>query len=635
MESASAGASAPGYPDSVDSSPRSRGGDSWDEPLSSTAAASSRIRVMCSYGGRILPRPTDKSLCYLGGETRMVVIDRHATLAELSAKLSRDLLGGTPFTLKYQLPNEDLDSLISVSTDEDLENMIDELDRITAAPATSGSGSGSRRSARLRLFLFPSKFDSAPSSAIGSLIDESKSESWFVDALNSAIHSMGMEENPRGSTDSASINCLLGLDDDSSVHSRGGSRQLEPERPILPRPDSSGRLGRHGQEVQSVPGSPMLDKASSFGSTSSAPLSNLPPIPVPSIDRATEHQDDHSSRMNQSPVSATKQRAEEVFKDAGHAPPPRQFPSIPLPVVSASSPVISPTENPNREFSDDDRPDQGDFRKPTQLPTPTQNNDFTRGPASRVMNSNPNSEPKIPYDAGYYVSPPVSELPAYERPSMQPEQLQQQQPHIHIHQQHPQFMPANTHYMHQTATGTVLSMPPYYSIASHSMQQAPQVHSLDPQIPVFYMPVHHATPYNLAAVQPNLTDPNTLPSLGKPSAPVQGVPTRPGIPATAYGTAAIGPASAPSALQPQLVHVAGNQSHPYAGAGYHVVQHPHLSQTPATMANYSYEMPAATGHPQLYHSLAASQPALPRQYQTPSSTVVIHEGVDANTSKSP
>ncbi|OWM82348.1 hypothetical protein CDL15_Pgr001922 [Punica granatum] len=33
-----------------------------------------------------------------------------------------------PFTLKYQLPNEDLDSLITVSTDKDLDNMIDEHD---------------------------------------------------------------------------------------------------------------------------------------------------------------------------------------------------------------------------------------------------------------------------------------------------------------------------------------------------------------------------------------------------------------------------------------------------------------------------------------------------------------------------
>ncbi|OWM84481.1 hypothetical protein CDL15_Pgr000921 [Punica granatum] len=35
-----------------------------------------------------------------------------------------------PFTLKYQLPNEDLNSLITVSADEDLDNMIDDHNRI-------------------------------------------------------------------------------------------------------------------------------------------------------------------------------------------------------------------------------------------------------------------------------------------------------------------------------------------------------------------------------------------------------------------------------------------------------------------------------------------------------------------------
>ena len=41
-----------------------------------------QLCLMCSFGGRIVPRPTDKSLCYLGGETRIVAVDRHASLAE-------------------------------------------------------------------------------------------------------------------------------------------------------------------------------------------------------------------------------------------------------------------------------------------------------------------------------------------------------------------------------------------------------------------------------------------------------------------------------------------------------------------------------------------------------------------------
>ncbi|WOL02827.1 hypothetical protein Cni_G11546 [Canna indica] len=630
---------APGYPDSVDSSPRSRGGDSWDEPFpSSAAAASSRLRVMCSYGGRIVPRPTDKSLCYLGGETRMVVIDRHASLADLSAKLSRDLLGGAPFSIKYQLPNEDLDSLISVATDEDLENMIEELDRISSSPATSGSGGGSTRSARLRLFLFPSNSESAPSSSMGSLVDESKSETWFVDALNSAMGGMGVDNIPRGvSTDSASVNCLLGLEDDS-VHSRVGG-QPETEQLVLPRPDSSGKLGRHGQDVQSVPGSPMLDKASSFGSTSSAPsLSNLPPIPVPTIDRTTDHRitgvDDHFTRMNLTSDSAATQRPDGGFKEANYAPNHQPPPSIPLPTASASSPTISPTENSNRDFPDDDRSDHGGTRKPPQPPKPTQNDVLTADPASRMTFLNPNPDSNIYSDPSYRVPLPVTENPGYVLPSVQPEQLQTQQSHAHLHQQQPQLVQANPHYIHHPATGAVLSSTSYYPMPAHSMQQSAQAHSFDPHIPVFYMPVRHTTPYTF---QPNLADPSSIPSsAGKPAVPVSGLPTKPDLPASMYRTAAAAPP--PASLQPQLIHVAANQAHPYAGTGYHVMQHPHLSQSPATMANYGYEAATAPGHHQMYYSQASSQPALAAQYQMMTTTAVIPQSSapgDLHTSRAP
>ncbi|XP_039141003.1 uncharacterized protein LOC120278117 [Dioscorea cayenensis subsp. rotundata] len=41
------------------------------------------------------------------GEARIVVIvNRHSTLSNLSACLSRSLFGNPPFTLKYQFPNE-------------------------------------------------------------------------------------------------------------------------------------------------------------------------------------------------------------------------------------------------------------------------------------------------------------------------------------------------------------------------------------------------------------------------------------------------------------------------------------------------------------------------------------------------
>lgn len=180
---------------------------------------------------------------------------------------------------------------------------------------------------------------------------------------------------------------------------------------------------------------------------------------------------------------------------------------------------------------------------------------------------------------------------------MQTEQLQQQQFHPHLYQQQPQFIPRNPHYIHHPAT----TMPSYYPTAAHPTQQSPQAHPFDPQLPLYYMPVGHPVPYHLAAVQPNLADPNSV----------------------------------PAALQPQLISVPSNQAHAYAGTGYHVMQQPHLSQSPAAMTNYGYEVAAAPRHPQMYYSQASSQPAHTLQYQTMSSTTVIPDAAaseDSNAS---
>jgi hypothetical protein len=316
---------------------------------------------MCSFGGRIVPRPTDKTLCYLGGETRIMAVDRHASLADVHSRLSRSLLGGRPFTLKYQLPNEDLDSLISVSTDEDLDNLIDEYDRIAA----SSSGSGSSRTSRIRIFLFPAKPESS-SSSLGSLLDDSsKSENWFVDALNSAI-SGSLDDIPRGiSADSASVNCLLGLEDDSSVHSRSGvanSAPTEDQRANQQKLPTAAAAGRHPHDVQSVPDSPMMDKNSSFGSTSSAPsLSNLPPIRVRQEDRLPgppAAMEDHfaqmgiSEQLGQPPVAYTQ------------PPPQAPVPAMAVPVAAS----VSLSEASSRVFSDDDKSDHGGTARIPQPP---------------------------------------------------------------------------------------------------------------------------------------------------------------------------------------------------------------------------------------------------------------------------
>uniref|UniRef100_A0A0C9S719 TSA: Wollemia nobilis Ref_Wollemi_Transcript_9923_2385 transcribed RNA sequence n=1 Tax=Wollemia nobilis TaxID=56998 RepID=A0A0C9S719_9CONI len=176
------------YPDSVNSSPRSRdtdteyfgGNQRWDavDPGGSGGGAApggaGRVRLMCSCGGKILPRPHDNQLAYVGGDTRILAVERNIRFATMINRLSS--LWGTGVSFKYQLPNEDLDALVSVTNDEDLENMMAEYDRLHK--------SGYKFS-RLRLFVFPNTrtdTGSAPSS-ISSAMEESGKQ-WFVDALN-------------------------------------------------------------------------------------------------------------------------------------------------------------------------------------------------------------------------------------------------------------------------------------------------------------------------------------------------------------------------------------------------------------------------------------------------------------------
>lgn len=223
-----------------------------------------KVRLLCSYGGHIVQRPHDKTLCYAGGDNRVVAVDRRTTgysLAALSAHLSRTLYGNRPFYLKYQLPNEELDSLISVTTDEDLQNMFEEHDRTIA-------------SSRIRLFLFPVKPES-----LGSALLDSKADSWFSDALNNTrIARRGQ------STDSGFGHELIGFENmggsNSVVSSEGQGENLSA---------IGGGAGDAKQTLDSgggsVPESMVLETSSSFGSTSSSiSMSNIPAIGVQAED---------------------------------------------------------------------------------------------------------------------------------------------------------------------------------------------------------------------------------------------------------------------------------------------------------------------------------------------------------------
>ncbi|CAA2949617.1 Hypothetical predicted protein [Olea europaea subsp. europaea] len=87
------------HPNSLNSSPNSRQTNSWDDPPPALPQLS-KLRLMCSYGGHIVPRPQDKSLCYISGTIRIIFIDRNNSFSDIHRRLSRTLLNNEPFTIR-------------------------------------------------------------------------------------------------------------------------------------------------------------------------------------------------------------------------------------------------------------------------------------------------------------------------------------------------------------------------------------------------------------------------------------------------------------------------------------------------------------------------------------------------------
>lgn len=170
------------YPESGDSSPRSReiefeNPPPWEDSQGSQPPPNYKVKFMCSYGGKIHPRPHDNQLSYFGGETKILSVDRNIKFASLFAKLIT-LCDSENISFKYQLPGEDLDALISVTNDDDLEHMMHEYERLYR---------NSPKPARLRIFVIPTLNQSLSSSTRSFGSDDVKSEKErFVDALNSA-----------------------------------------------------------------------------------------------------------------------------------------------------------------------------------------------------------------------------------------------------------------------------------------------------------------------------------------------------------------------------------------------------------------------------------------------------------------
>ncbi|XVF44905.1 hypothetical protein PTKIN_Ptkin02bG0160800 [Pterospermum kingtungense] len=188
------------YPESGDSSPRSREIDfenppPWeDQPQQSQ---NYKAKFMCSYGGKIHPRPHDNQLSY-GGETKILSVERTIKFSSMVSKLSALCGGGdSDVSFKYQLPGEDLDALISVTNDDDLEHMMHEYDRLFRASA---------KPARMRLFVFPAT-GSEDFGSEGARSDRDR----FMEALNSGP-TPGGEKNAAIPAPPNNVDFLFGLE---------------------------------------------------------------------------------------------------------------------------------------------------------------------------------------------------------------------------------------------------------------------------------------------------------------------------------------------------------------------------------------------------------------------------------------
>ncbi|KAI3881546.1 hypothetical protein MKX03_035624 [Papaver bracteatum] len=146
---------------------------------SSAASDSSgtKIKFLCSFGGKILPRPGDGKLRYVGGETRIVRINKDISWQDLMQKTMA--ICNQAHIIKYQLPGEDLDALVSVSCDEDLQNMMEECNCLEDGG----------KSQKPRMFLVSSSDLEDPHFGMGSM--EGDSEILYVVAVN------GMDLGPR------------------------------------------------------------------------------------------------------------------------------------------------------------------------------------------------------------------------------------------------------------------------------------------------------------------------------------------------------------------------------------------------------------------------------------------------------
>lgn len=136
-------------------------------------SVSEKMKFLCSFGGKILARPCDGKFRYVGGETRIISIKKNLNYLELKKRTYA--ISNQPHIIKYQLPGEDLDALVSVCSDEDFHHMVDEYQELE------------KGCQRLWIFLESLSERESPCSSRASSIEKTDNAFKYVIAVNSII----------------------------------------------------------------------------------------------------------------------------------------------------------------------------------------------------------------------------------------------------------------------------------------------------------------------------------------------------------------------------------------------------------------------------------------------------------------
>ncbi|KAL1815033.1 hypothetical protein DCAR_0519262 [Daucus carota subsp. sativus] len=199
-----------------------------------------KIKILCSFGGKILPRPRDGKLRYVGGETRIIRLRKDISWEEIWQKATAIYI--YTHLIKYQLPGEELDALVSVSSDEDLQNMMEEC-------SVLGDGEGSKK---LRMFLF--SVNDLDDANIGLASTGGDSEVQYVVAVNGMDIGLRNESTLHGLASSLATNLdELNVQNVSRDTNKVASVAAESSinqysQPILSKPSIT-----YGNESQSHP----------------------------------------------------------------------------------------------------------------------------------------------------------------------------------------------------------------------------------------------------------------------------------------------------------------------------------------------------------------------------------------------